>query len=184
MTNCRCAKCRRREIYSAIEMTLSLAWSKWLNGSCHIEKLANNTERHRPDNSDVLSKRVLAAEKVSRANEIKSGIQTRMAMAAQNAGYINSVERTHAKDILELAKIAARTDQDGRNEGLSDLRIEKLIVRAKEILSADSASSQLAQLPDNLELTSAETADDISNHSYLHNVTRLSVYPNRTVLPS
>jgi hypothetical protein len=175
MTNCRCAKCRRREIYSAIEMTLSLAWSKWLNGSCHIEKLANNTERHRPDNSDVLSKRVLAAEKVSRANEIKSGIQTRMAMAAQNAGYINSVERTHAKDILELAKIAARTDQDGRNEGLSDLRIEKMIVRAKEILSAESASSQLAQLPDNLELTSAETADDISNHSYLPNVTRLSV---------
>jgi hypothetical protein len=173
MTNCRCAKCRRREIYSAIEMTLSLAWSKWLNGSCHIEKLATNTERHRPDNSDVLSKRVLAAEKVRRANEIKSGIQTRM--AAQNAGYINSVERTHAKDILELAKIAARTDQDGRNEGLSDLRIEKMIVRAKEILSAESASSQLAQLPDNLELTSAETADDISNHSYLPNVTRLSV---------
>jgi hypothetical protein len=51
MANCRCAKCRRREIYNATGMTLSLAWNKKLNGTCYIEKLAKNAERHRPDNT-------------------------------------------------------------------------------------------------------------------------------------
>jgi hypothetical protein len=51
MANCRCAKCRRREIYNATGMTLSLAWNKNLTGTCYIEKLAQNDERHRPDNS-------------------------------------------------------------------------------------------------------------------------------------
>jgi hypothetical protein len=50
MTNCRCAKCRRREIYRATGMTLSLAWNKRLNGSCYIEKLAKNIEQDNPGN--------------------------------------------------------------------------------------------------------------------------------------
>jgi hypothetical protein len=50
MTNCRCAKCRRREIYRATGMTLSLAWNKQLNGSCYFEKKAKNTEQHNPGN--------------------------------------------------------------------------------------------------------------------------------------
>jgi hypothetical protein len=32
-------------------MTLSLAWNKKLNGSCYLEKVAKNTERHWPENS-------------------------------------------------------------------------------------------------------------------------------------
>jgi len=51
MSICRCAKCRRREIYNATGMTLSLAWNKKLNGSCYLEKFADTTERHRPDSS-------------------------------------------------------------------------------------------------------------------------------------
>jgi hypothetical protein len=51
MTNCRCAKCRRREIYKATGMTLSLPWNKKLNGSCYVEKFTNTTQRHRPDNA-------------------------------------------------------------------------------------------------------------------------------------
>jgi hypothetical protein len=51
MANCRCAKCRRREIYNATGMTLSLAWNKKLRRTCCIEKLAKNVERHPPDNS-------------------------------------------------------------------------------------------------------------------------------------
>jgi hypothetical protein len=51
MANCRCAKCRRREIYNATGMTLSLAWNKKLSEICYVEKLAKDAERHRPDNS-------------------------------------------------------------------------------------------------------------------------------------
>ena len=51
MANCRCAKCRRREIYNATGMTLSLAWNKKLRRTCSNEPLAKNVERLRPDNS-------------------------------------------------------------------------------------------------------------------------------------
>jgi hypothetical protein len=49
MSNCRCAKCRRREIYNATGMTLSLAWNKILNCACYAEKCAVPAERHRSD---------------------------------------------------------------------------------------------------------------------------------------
>lgn len=52
MTNCRCAKCRRREIYKATGMTLSLAWNKRLRGTCNFDKLTRNAKRQRPDSSD------------------------------------------------------------------------------------------------------------------------------------
>ena len=63
MTNCRCAKCRRREIYNATGMTLSLAWNKKLNRSCYIEKLTDTNERHRLDN--CVSQELLAVKEAS-----------------------------------------------------------------------------------------------------------------------
>lgn len=51
MTNCRCAKCRRREIRDATGMTLSLAWNKILNRSCYFERVTKATERTKAENS-------------------------------------------------------------------------------------------------------------------------------------
>ena len=53
MTNCRCAKCRRREIYKATGMTLSLAWNKELTGPCCAEKAGDAAERRRSDDSSA-----------------------------------------------------------------------------------------------------------------------------------
>ena len=46
MNDCRCARCRRREIYNATGMTLSLAWNKKLNSPCCLEKFPDTNERH------------------------------------------------------------------------------------------------------------------------------------------
>ena len=51
MANCRCAKCRRREIYNATGMTLSLAWNKKLIASCYFERLTHSTEGYVPGSS-------------------------------------------------------------------------------------------------------------------------------------
>lgn len=63
MTNCRCAKCRRREIYKATGMTLSLAWNKKLNRSCYVERFTDTTQRHWPD--DSVSQEIPAVKEAS-----------------------------------------------------------------------------------------------------------------------
>lgn len=50
MTNCRCAKCRRREIRDATGMTLSLAWNKVLNSSCYSERVIKSAEWDKAEN--------------------------------------------------------------------------------------------------------------------------------------
>ncbi len=42
MSDCRCARCTRKEIYNATGMTLSLAWNKVLGGTCHAGKQADD----------------------------------------------------------------------------------------------------------------------------------------------
>lgn len=63
MTQCKCAKCRRREIYKATGMTLSLAWNKKLNRSCYLEAAADIPARARP--ADSVSQEIPAAKKAS-----------------------------------------------------------------------------------------------------------------------
>lgn len=47
MSDCRCAKCIRSELYNATGMSLSLAWNKILNNTCYLEKLPGAIDRCR-----------------------------------------------------------------------------------------------------------------------------------------
>tara|TARA_B110000503_G_C7163815_1_gene420949 strand:+ start:3460 stop:4140 length:681 start_codon:yes stop_codon:yes gene_type:complete len=91
---------------------------------------------------DVLSGRFDRAERAAALAELRDVMDAKL--HREREIHREHVEQKYAQAILDIARVAARTNQDYREEGLSDPRIEKMIVRAKEVLDADSPSSIIA----------------------------------------
>ena len=106
-----------------------------------VDTLINSLVRMAPE---TLTGRVAETTKATIAKEVERGIQARL--EAENVLKLNAMERRHAAEVMELAKIAARRDEESREEALGSPIVEKMIVRAKEMLDADSVSSTLAAI--------------------------------------
>ena len=106
-----------------------------------VDTLINALVKMAPE---TLTGRVAETTKATIAKEVERGIQARL--EAENVFKLNAMERRHAAEVMELAKIAARRDEESREEALGSPIVEKMIVRAKELLDADSPSSTLAAL--------------------------------------
>jgi len=59
---------------------------------------------------------------------------------AKAAEYVATERLQNAKAIMQIAKIATRTDQESREDALTDPRVERMIVDARELCDADLAS--------------------------------------------
>lgn len=92
---------------------------------------------------DLLSRRFDKAERNALLAQIRSDMEDELNKEA--ARIERRIEKKYAQKIVDISRIAARSDMDFRHEGLSDPRIEKSIVRAKEILDDDCPGSALPQ---------------------------------------
>jgi hypothetical protein len=93
---------------------------------------------------EVLTERIAEKAVSVIEKEVERGIQARL--EANNTVLINSMQRKHALEVLELAKIAARRNEESREESLGSPVIEKMIVNAKELLDDNSVSTTLSLL--------------------------------------